>query len=464
MRRVEVIIIGAGTAGLSAFREVRKTTQSFVIINDGPWGTMCARVGCMPSKALIEAANAFHRRRDFAEFGISGGDTLAVDLPTVLARVRKVRDGLVEETRALTSELGDRALSGRARLLGPNRVIVAGQELSADRIIIATGSRPEVPSGWRPLADRLLTTDTLFEQTTLPKRIAVLGLGALGAEMAQALARLGCEVHAFDSKHTLAGLSDGAISAELLKLLRGELAVHLGHAVDLEADGAGLRVKAGDVEVRVDRALVALGRRPNLERLGLETLGVALDEHGKPEVDPSTLQVGTLPVFFVGDVEGDRPCLHEAADEGHIAGINARSKGVTRYQRRVPLRIVFTDPNVAVVGKPYGELDASALTVGESSFADQGRARLGLRGAGRLRVYADKSSGILLGAEMAAPDGEHLAHFLALAIERRCAVRDLLRTPFYHPCLEEGLRAALRDADRGYPASGEFELAEALSL
>src|SRR5580700_11189617 len=139
MRKVDVAILGAGSAGLGAFREVRKQTQNFVVINDGPWGTMCARVGCMPSKALIEAAHAFHRRKDFAELGVLGAESLIIDVPAVLARVRKVRDTFVDETRHLTADLGDRAISGRARLLGPNRVSVNGEELLADRIIVATG-------------------------------------------------------------------------------------------------------------------------------------------------------------------------------------------------------------------------------------------------------------------------------------------------------------------------------------
>jgi dihydrolipoamide dehydrogenase len=458
LKKVDVAIIGAGTAGLGAFREVKKYTQSFALINDGPWGTMCARVGCMPSKALIEAASAFHRRRDFAEFGMSGGEGLTVDVPRVLARVRRIRDAQLKEARHLTDDLGDRAISGRASLVGPNRVVVNGQELIADRVILATGSRPIVPEAWRPFADRLLTTDTLFEQKGLPKRMAVLGLGGVGAELAQALARLGCAVTAFEGKTTMAGLSDETIQACLLEVLRAELTVHLGHEAELSAEDGGFRVKAGDASVLVDSVLVALGRRPNLDGLGLETLGVALDEHGKPEVDPTTLQIGRLPVFLVGDAGGDRPIQHEAADEGHIAGLNAHTGAVRSYQRRVPLSIVFTQPNVALVGKHYSQLDLEKVAIGEVSFVDQGRARLALRRAGQLRVYAEKASGALLGAELCVPDGEHLAHLLALAIERKCTVKELLRAPFYHPSFEEGVRTALREVAKDLPGGDDFEL------
>ncbi|HEY8857767.1 MAG TPA: FAD-dependent oxidoreductase, partial [Rugosibacter sp.] len=148
---VDVAIIGAGSAGLAALSEVKKHTQNVVIINDGPWGTTCARVGCMPSKLLIEAAKAFHHRATFEEFGIRGADQLTVDRSAVLRRVRRLRDVFVASTLNTTEEMGDRAITGRARLLGPNRLQVNGIEIIARHIIIATGSRPVVPAPWRAL-------------------------------------------------------------------------------------------------------------------------------------------------------------------------------------------------------------------------------------------------------------------------------------------------------------------------
>jgi dihydrolipoamide dehydrogenase len=443
MRHVDVAIIGAGTAGLAALREVRRSTESFVIVDEGPGGTLCARAGCMPSKALIEAANAYDRRRDFTEFGIEKGDSLAVDSRAVLARVRRVRDELVADTRASTRAIGDRFLQGRARLLGPDRIDVDGETIRAGRVILATGSRPVIPAALVPLSDRLLTTDTLFEQESLPASLAVLGLGPVGSEMAQAIARLGCRVEAFETNGRVAGLSDPVVCGALLTSLRRDLSIHLDHPATVERFADGLRVVAGPVCVHVERVLVALGRTPNLDGLGLENLGVPLDAEGRPPIDPHTLQVSTLPVFVVGDAAGDHPVLHEASDEGVIAGRNAYGP-VMPYRRRVRLDIVFTSPNAVVVGTPPSRLEEEDVVLGAADFEHQGRARLGLRGTGHLRIYADRRSGTLLGAELGAPDGEHLGHFLALAIERRCTALDLLRTPFYHPCLEEGLRHALR--------------------
>jgi dihydrolipoamide dehydrogenase len=456
---LDVIIIGAGTAGLSALREVQKRTQHVVVINDGPWGTMCARVGCMPSKALIAAANAFHARHTFGELGISGGNGLTVDIPAVLRRVRALRDTFVAGNLDVTNALGERAISGRARLLGGGRVGVNGTELRARRIIIATGSTPYVPKPWLALGDRLLTTDSLFEQEMLPNRIAVVGQGALGVELALALRRLGLDVVAMGDGLKVAGLTDSKVNAVAIAMLRRELSVALGDKAELSAEGTGVRVRAGRSDAVVDRVLVALGRRPNIEGLGLDALGVALDSAGVPKVDPRTLQVGDLPVFLVGDANGRSPVLHEASDDGHIAGLNATAERVTCWKRRTPLAIVFSEPTVAMIGKKFAELDMSQVVVGEARFEHQGRARIAERNSGLLHVYADRQSGLLLGAELCAPAGEHLAHLLALAIERSLTVPDLLRMPFYHPVFEEGLRTALRQLSERLPTSQASDLA-----
>lgn len=457
---LDVVIIGAGTAGLSALREVRQRTDDFVLVNDGPWGTTCARVGCMPSKALVEAANAFHRRHAFDAFGIRNADALQVDVPAVLDRVRALRDQFVAGVLESTRDLGERRIEGRAKLVAPDCVEVAGRRLRARRIIVATGSTPVVPAPWRTLGDRVLTTDTLFEQRDLPARIAVVGMGPIGVEVAQALSRLGVTITAFGASERVAGLTDPVVNSALLSALRSEFAVHTGApaVVSRSADGS-IRVSDGRHEVQVDAVLAALGRRPQLEGLGFDTLGVALDDDGLPRVDPTTMRVADLPVFLAGDANRRVPLLHEAADEGHIAALVAMGAVVRRFRRRVPLLIVFCDPNVAIVGKRFGELDPSAVIVGESRFERQGRARMAQSNRGTLRIYAARGIGLVLGAEMCVPSGEHLAHLLALAIERTLTVHDLLRMPFYHPVLEEGLRSALRQLASQLPPSSDSDLA-----
>lgn len=443
-KQVDVVIIGAGSAGLAALKQVQKSTDSFVIVNDGPYGTTCARVGCMPSKTLIASANAFHSRNKAAAFGIHGADKLTVDIPAVLEQVRNLRDRFVSGVLKATADLGDKSISGRARLVKKNVVEVNGHEFIAKRIIIATGSQPVLPGPWRVLGERIVTTDNFFELKDLPAKMAVIGLGAIGVEMAQALSRLGVEVHAFSKNDTIAGVTDPVVAKTARNTLAQEFSIYTGHEVELAETANGVRVLAGPTDLKVDKVLVAIGRKPNLDDLGLNKLGVKLNNKGIPEFDRNTMQLGDLPLFIAGDVNADLSLLHEAADEGYIAGVNAVLDSLTCFKRRTPLAIVFSEPGIAAVGQRFNQLAASCL-VGCVDFGTQGRALTAQTNQGVLRVYADSGDYRILGAEICAPAAEHLAHLLALAIQQQLTVHDMLAMPFYHPVLEEGLRTALRD-------------------
>jgi dihydrolipoamide dehydrogenase len=459
----DVIIIGAGTAGLAALREVSKQTDNVLMINAGAYGTTCARVGCMPSKVLIEAARALHDRVRHEAFGIRGSEGLYADIPAVLRRVRELRDHFVSGTLKPTEALGERSIPGRAKLLGPNIVDVEGQIYKTDRIIIATGSHPVIPEPWKALGERVLTTDSFFEQTSLPARVAVIGLGPLGLEMAQAMAFLGIKVFAFDNSSTLGGLTDPTVTDTLREALEDNFTIHTGVDVKLTSHGDGVMVKAGDLTFEVDRVLAAVGRQPNIKDLGLENLGIELDDRGMPVFDPVTTQVADLPIFIVGDVNYHAPVLHEAADEGYIAAHNALADTPSDFPRRTPMGIVFIEPGVAFVGQRFADLDPSAL-IGEASFAHQGRALAAQRNQGLLRIYA-REDAVLIGAEMCVPGAEHMVHLLGLAISEQMTVHQVLRMPFYHPVLEEGLRSALRELAKQSPCSepdlsacGEFQI------
>lgn len=466
MRKVRIAILGAGSAGLTALAQVRKHTDDYVIVNHGAYGTTCARVGCMPSKALIQAADDYHRRHALDTLGIRGGAGLSVDLPAVLQRVRDYRDARVAGVLGATDKLGERSIAGRARLDGPQRIVVEratgeAEAIEAEQIIIATGTRPVVPEPWQAFGQRIFTTDDLFEQPDLPPRIAVIGLGVIGLELGQALARLGLDVAGYEMRESLGPLSDPVVQAEAERLMGAEFPLHLGRAVKLrEGEGGAIVVDNGEQAQPFDAVLAAMGRRPNVDGLGLETLGVPLDRRGLPEFDRHTLRVGDLPVFVTGDVNGELQILHEASDEGFIAAWNALHEP-SRFRRRVPLAIAFTAPQIAVVGQPYTALaGCEDVAIGEFDFAQQPRAIAMLVAAGRLRIYAERGNGKLLGGEMLIPAAEHIGHLLALAIQRDMSVAELLALPFYHPVLEEGVRSALRALAKEVYGEAPLELAK----
>ncbi len=456
--KTEVAVIGAGTAGMAAYRRVVAHGRSALLIEGGPYGTTCARVGCMPSKLLIAAADAAHQVRQAALFGVFA-DAPRIDGAAVMRRVRAERDRFVDFVQqAVRSWPAEQRLQGNASFVAPGRLVVDERVLvEAERIVIATGSSPSVPEEWRAaLGDRLVVTDDVFEWTTLPASLAVVGAGAIGLELAQALARLGVRVRLFGRGARVAALSDPAVNAEALKLIAEEVPYEPDaqiHAVARAGDGVEVDYQAGErrLRERFDLLLAATGRRPNLAGLRLERSGLTLNAKGVPLFDVETGQAGEQPVFIAGDVTHERPLLHEAADAGRLAGDNAsRFPELRERQRKVPLAIVFTDPQIALVGEPYAELRerGAHFEAGEVSFDDQGRSRVTARNRGLLRVYGEHGTGRFLGAEMIAPAGEHLAHLLAWAAQQQMTVQAMLDCPYYHPVIEEGIRTALRVLNR----------------
>ena len=451
---VDVAVIGAGTAGLAAWRAASAAGKRTLLVEQGQGGTTCARVGCMPSKLLIAAAEAAHGVERWNEFGLRLEGSLRVDGRAVMARVRRERDRFVgfvlESVERIPQQ--DR-LQGRARFTGPQAVEVEGcGRIEFGAAVIATGSLPSVPPMLRGARDRLVINDDIFEWRDLPRSVAVFGPGVIGLELGQALARLGVRVRMFGVGGVVGPFSDPALRDYAARTFNAQFALDAdAKVISVTRADAGVEIRYRDGEREIteafDYVLAATGRAANVRGLGLEHTNLTLDGRGVPAFDRHTMQCGGSRIFIAGDANNDLPLLHEAADEGRIAGENAaRFPLVQPGCRRTPLAIVFTDPQLAVIGKRHDELPAGRWVAGEVSFEDQGRSRVMLRNKGLARIYAETGSGRVLGAEMVGPDVEHLAHLLAWGIQSGMSVQRMLQMPFYHPVVEEGLRTALRDA------------------
>jgi len=465
----DVAVIGAGTAGLAAERAARRNGASTLLIDPHFSGTTCANVGCMPSKLLIAAAKRAEHVRRASLFGIRV-DGLQIDDAAVMQRVRDERNRFAALTRKQIEKLDPATrLTGRARFAAPTTLeLDDGRRINARAIIIATGSAPALPPPFEALGDRVLTNESLFELKQLPKRVAVVGTGSLGLEFAQALARLGVKVTLLGKETTRAKVRCPRVHDALLAVLKRDMDIHLGVDVHPERSDEGVHVRwsgkdVADGSVQVDYVVAALGRPPNLDSLALDKAQLAVDEHGVPCHDRQTMRCGDSAVFLAGDAAADLPLLHEASSDGAIAGRNAAAMpDRITVKRHVPLSITFTDPPVASIG--HSE-DEGAVT-GTADFDDQGRARVDGVNEGTLTLYAAAPEGTLIGADLVAPAGEHLAHLLAWAVETGCTASRLLELPFYHPTMEEGLKQALRsicaatpialpaDHDAGAPSGG----------
>ncbi|KQU45189.1 hypothetical protein ASG67_16100 [Sphingomonas sp. Leaf339] len=444
-RQCDIAIIGAGTAGLKAYKAAIAHGADVLLIERGEGGSTCTRVGCMPSKLLIAAGRTAHEARQANRFGVRI-DGLEIDGPAVLARMRRERDrfvaSILDEYHAIPAK---HRLHGSARFTAPHSLMVGDVAVEAGAIIIATGGYPIVPDSLKPVAAIVHTHETIFEIDTLPTAMAVVGAGPVGLELAQAFARLGVAVTLLDEGKTIGGLTDPVAEPVAQAALGNEIALRLGVTVTAEPmpDGRGLIRWSGASEgsVTVDLVLAATGRPPALDSLDLANAGIELDDHGTPTFDETTRRSVDSDIFIAGDANAWRSVLHEAARGGRIAGTVAAGRAGSRPIPR--LTIAFTEPNLVEVGTPFDKLPADAR-IGCATVADNGRARADGESEGLVRLYGD-ADGALIGATIVATGGEHLGHLVALGIDRGMDVATFADQPWYHPTVEEMLQSAARD-------------------
>lgn len=452
---VDVAIIGAGTAGMTAYRQVIRRGKTAVLIEDSHYGTTCARVGCMPSKLLISAADHRHAINEAPKFGINvDTTTVEVDGVAVMDRVKRERDRFVSFVVSdVEGFAADTKLWGTARFTGENTLVVGDHtQVQAKAFVIASGTSPRTPTALKALGDKLLTTDEIFYWDDLPKSIAILGTGVIGMEIGQALHRLGVKVTIINRSQRIAGIQDPKVAENARSVFSEEMDIRFDTQIlRAERQGNDVQLSLQDQQgveslLTVECVLNAAGRQPNIEKLNLAAAGINVDDKGKLRFNKHTLQVENKPVFLAGDVNGLHPILHEAADDGRIAADNAVNWPTAPQAptRRSPMKVVFSNPQVMAVGVAFADLPAD-VRIGEVSFTNQGRSRVMLENKGMLRVYADRHSDVFLGAEMVGPSAEHLAHLLAWSAQQQLTIKEMLGMPFYHPVVEEGLRTALRN-------------------
>lgn len=458
--QTDIVVIGGGTAGMGAFRNARLHSDNVYLIENNVFGTTCARVGCMPSKLLIAAAEARHHALHTDPFGVHlDKDSIVVNGEEVMRRVKSERDRFVGFVVTDVEEWpADKRIMGSAKFIDEHTVQIDDHiQIAAKSFVIATGSRPVILPQWQSLGDRLIINDDVFSWDTLPKRVAVFGPGVIGLELGQALHRLGVKVEIFGLGGIIGGISDPVVSDEAKAVFGEELKLHLDAKTEVKLDADG------NVEVHWEQdgekgvfvaeyMLAAVGRRPNVDNIGLENINIDKDARGVPVADPLTMQTSIPHIFIAGDASNQLPLLHEAADQGKIAGDNAgRYPNIGSGLRRSTIGVVFTSPQIGFVGLKYAQVaaqyQADEFVIGEVSFKNQGRSRVMLVNKGHMRLYAEKATGRFIGAEIVGPAAEHLAHLLAWAHQMKMTVPQMLDMPFYHPVIEEGLRTALRDAD-----------------
>lgn len=451
---LDYLIIGGGTAGITLYKSLKSEHKLVKLIDDRLFTTTCARVGCMPSKLLIAAAESCENLVKAKAFGIEVL-SFEVHFDKVMQRIQDERDRFLG---FIKSDLDDfppvDLIHSSAKFVANNEVELSdGFRLTALKIIIATGSKPLIPKVFQEFGDKLLTSDNLFDLKTLPKSLAVIGSGIIGLELGQALSQLGIKVKIITRTSSLTQIVDEVVRAKAKEIFASKLDIDFDCEVtccDFIDDKYHLQIlhkNSNMTETEIfDQVLVAAGRIPNLDNLNLQATSVELNDN-VPVVSENyeCLDKQSKPsgIYMIGDVRDELPLLHLANFDAKALSKILLSKPLLRQP--IDLSIVFTSPQMMRVGLSVKQLQDRAIdfTAAEIDFKNQGRSRMFLVNEGMLRVYFDKCSEILLGAEMCGPDAEHFGHFFALAIKNNETKSSLLELPYYHPTIIESLKSIL---------------------
>ena len=442
-QRFDIAVIGAGSGGLSVAAAAAQFGQRVVLFEKGEMGGDCLNTGCVPSKALLAAAKHAHAMRDAARFGIRPV-VPEVDYAQVMAHVKRAIAAIApNDSQQRFEALGVTVIRAAARFTGPRDIEAAGQRFTARRFVVATGSRPALPPipGLQDVP--FLTNETLFDTARLPSHLLVIGAGAVGLEMAQAHARLGARVTVIDAGEPLAR-SDAELARQLLEQLTQEGISVLSHCnIRRVASGAGAiiaEIDSGET-LSASHLLVAAGRRPNVEGLGLEAAGIAVTAHGIA-VDRN-FRTSNRKVHAIGDVAGGR-FTHEA---GHQAGAVIRNIlfNLSSGEAAIP-SVIYTDPELAEAGLSEEEARArhgKAVKVLRWPFHDNDRAQAEAQPQGMVKIVTGRG-GRILGAAILAPGAGELIQPWILAIAQGLKASAMISAVLPYPTRgEAGRRAAL---------------------
>lgn len=448
----DLLILGSGSAGVAAGIEASNLGAKIAVIEDGTIGGTCVNVGCVPSKTLLRAAEANHRANGSSFAGVKpkGSD---LDFGAIIEQ----KTALVEDLREhkytdVLESVGVPLIRGRARFTGKHTLEVGGEAYEAKRFLIATGAAPTLPPIPGLRESKPWTYVDALSPEEQPESMLVIGGGPIGLELAQAYARLGTRVTVLEAlPHILSG-EEEQVSEELRAYLEDEgISVHTGTRVSHVDFGARYRVSA-EIEgversFEADRLLVATGRRPRTEELGLAVAGIRLSPGGAVEVGPN-MATSNPAVYAAGDVAGLPQFVYVAAQSGRIAARNALADGKEPLDLTALPRVTFTGPAVAAVGLSEREARASHddVRVSVMQMDQVPRALAAFDTRGFVKLVAD-SEGRILGLHVLAPEAGELIQEGILAVKFGLNYRDLIDT--YHPYLTavEALRLAAQGFD-----------------
>jgi len=448
----DVVIIGGGPGGYVAAIRSAQLGMSTALVEKAELGGVCLNWGCIPTKALLRSADVMRHIKDAGQFGIQVAAPVA-DVPAMIARSRSIAAQLNKGVIHLMKKNKITVLKGHARLTGKGGLTLqhgdgTGTHLLAKNIVIATGARPRVLAGFEPDGKSVWTYRDALNPPSVPKRLLIIGAGAIGIEFACFYRTIGSEVTVVDMAERILPVEDEDISAQVASSMqRDGIAIHTGVAIKSSAKvGSGWRVQLQGkttLALDVDVVLVAAGIVGNVEDLGLEHTGVKVEKsHIVTDAQTRTAEHG---VFAVGDVAGPPWLAHKASHEGiicieHIAGLHPHALG----PERIP-SCTYSHPQVASVGltEVRARADGRKIKVGKFPFAANGKAIAMGATTGFTKVIFDEATGELLGAHMVGDEVTEMIQGFAIAQTLETTEGDLMSTVFPHPTQSETMHEAV---------------------
>jgi len=459
--RTEVCVIGSGPGGYVAAVRAGQLGKKVVCVEKAAAGGVCLNVGCIPSKALINAAKQWEQLSHLGAMGISvSGQTL--DVGKLQDWKGSVVDKLTSGVRQLIKGAGGQLVSGTATLRDKNTIEVSGPDgnftISADHIILATGSRPITVPGFAVDNQRIHDSTGGLAFREVPKRLTVIGGGYIGLELGIMWRKLGAQVTVVEfTDQLLPGNDPEVVAVVARKLKKLGVEVHLQHKALRHEDSDGaLKLwimprgaddqKEKELAIATDHILVTVGRRPNCESLGLEQVGVAVDQRGFIVVDKQ--QRTSVPnIFAIGDVCGQPMLAHKASREGEVAAEVIAGHRAEQDAVAIPA-VIFTDPEIGSVGLSEQQAieKGHKVLIGKYAFAALGRAMASLSTDGFVKIVADATTQQVLGIHIVGPAATDLISEGSFALEMGAFLPDLALTVHPHPTLGEAIMEAAKAA------------------
>jgi dihydrolipoamide dehydrogenase len=462
----DVIVIGGGPAGYPAAIRAAQNKLSVVCIDewknrDGStaFGGTCLNAGCIPSKALLESTELYHRaQHEFAAHGVKL-EGVGFDVAAMQKRKAGIVKGMTQGILSLFKAAGVTPLTGHGKLLPGRKVELTGTDgakrtLQAKHVVIASGSEPMPLKGVDFDGKQVVDSWGALEFEAVPKRLCVIGAGVIGLELGSVWRRLGAETVILEALEQFLPMADGALSKEALRQFKKQgLDIRLGAKVSgakVQKDGVHVSYAdaSGGQTLVVDRVIVAIGRRPFTKDLLADGTGVALDSRGFVQVDEHC-KTGAEGVWAIGDCVRGPMLAHKGKEEGvAVADLIAGQYGHVNYN--VIPSVIYTAPEIAWVGQSEEQAKAAgrSVKVGSFPFAASGRAKAMEAGAGFCKVVADSGSDEILGIHVIGPMAGELIAEAVLAMEYSASSEDLQRTIHAHPTLSEALHEAALAADK----------------